>query len=179
MAEYQVIMTAQEIHEAIEVFAQKLVQQHGDCQQLALVGIQRRGVDLANRLCARMEAITGKKITKGSLDIALYRDDWTTKAIKPEILETSILFDVEGKKLVLVDDVLYTGRTIRAALEALADFGRPSKVELLVLVDRGHRELPIHADYVGLAQKTDVTDRVDVLVTERDNVDEVRLVRGA
>jgi pyrimidine operon attenuation protein/uracil phosphoribosyltransferase len=117
-------------------------------------------------------------VLAGSLDITLYRDDWTSQAPKPAVGETRIPFDVQGKTLVLVDDVLFTGRTIRAALEALADFGRPSKVELLVLVDRGGRELPIHPDYVGFTCETRREDRVDVLVTPFDGEDGVRLVRA-
>ena len=117
--------------------------------------------------------------TLGSLDIALYRDDWTVRGHKPSVGSTRIPFDVEGKALILVDDVLFTGRTIRAALEALVDFGRPSRIELLVLVDRGHRELPIHADYVGLCLETSPADRVDVLVSALDGEEGVRLVTPA
>jgi pyrimidine operon attenuation protein/uracil phosphoribosyltransferase len=140
-----------------------------------LVGIQRRGVLLAEELSRISAEEHGVDLPVGSLDITLYRDDWTSGALKPKIGRTSIPFDVEGKTLTLVDDVLYTGRTVRAALEALTDFGRPGRVELLVLVDRGHRELPIRPDYVGLSLTTDKHDRVDVLVASLDGEDGVRL----
>lgn len=163
--------------EALDSLVNRLLERHGDCRRLALIGIQRRGFALAGRLCGLMSGRLGMPVLSGSLDITLYRDDWTTKGPKPAIGKTHINFDVVEKTLVLVDDVLFTGRTIRAALEALTDFGRPSKVELLVLVDRGHRELPIHADYAGLILETDLSDRVDVLMTEYDDRDEVKLDR--
>lgn len=171
-------MSAEDMASALDSLAGRLLERHGACRNLALIGIQRRGVSIAEELRGRMERKLGQPVLAGSLDITLYRDDWTTKGPKPSVGETRIRFDVEGKTLVLVDDVLYTGRTIRAALEALTDFGRPSKVELLVLVDRGHRELPIHADYVGVTCPTDKEDRVDVLVRHIDGEQGVRLVKG-
>ena len=173
------LMSSAEMHACLDKLAGSLIERHGDCGNLALVGIQRRGVVIAAALRDRMAATLGSDVLSGSLDITLYRDDWTSKTPKPAIGETRIRFDVEGKTLILVDDVLFTGRTIRAALEALADFGRPSKVELLVLVDRGHRELPIHPDYVGLSCKTERSDRVDVLVKSLDGEEGVRLVPAA
>ena len=172
------LMSAEDMAHVLDVLADSLLDRHGRCREFALIGIQRRGVSIAGELCDRMSHRLGESVLVGSLDITLYRDDWTTKGAKPSVGETRIRFDVEGKTLVLVDDVLYTGRTVRAALEALADFGRPSKVELLVLVDRGHRELPIHADYVGIHCPTDKGDRVDVLVRNIDGEKGVRLVRG-
>ena len=172
------IMSAEDMARALDSLAGRLLERHGACKDLALIGIQRRGVSIAEELRGRMERKLGNPVLAGSLDITLYRDDWTTKGPKPSVGETRIRFDVEGKTLVLVDDVLYTGRTIRAALEALTDFGRPSKVELLVLVDRGHRELPIHADYVGVTCPTEKEDRVDVLVRGIDGEQGVRLVTG-
>jgi len=174
----QTLMTAEVMHACLDRLARELLDRHGGCDALALIGIQRRGVTIASALAARMAATLGRPVLTGSLDITLYRDDWTSQAPKPAVGETRIPFDVQGKTLVLVDDVLFTGRTIRAALEALADFGRPSKVELLVLVDRGGRELPIHPDYVGLTCETRREDRVDVLVTSFDGEDGVRLVRA-
>ncbi len=171
-------MSADDMARALDSLAGRLLERHGACRNLALIGIQRRGVSIAEELRARMERKLGEPVLAGSLDITLYRDDWTTKGPKPSVGETRIRFDVEGKTLVLVDDVLYTGRTIRAALEALTDFGRPSKVELLVLVDRGRRELPIHADYVGATCPTEKEDRVDVLVRNIDGEQGVRLVRA-
>jgi pyrimidine operon attenuation protein/uracil phosphoribosyltransferase len=173
------LMNADEMRATLDTLARRLVAAHGDCGQLALVGIQRRGVVIARSLRDRIGEITGRAVPSGSLDITLYRDDWTTLTGKPSVGETQIRFNVDGRNLVLVDDVLFTGRTIRAALEALTDFGRPSKVELLVLVDRGHRELPIHADYAGLVRATEKSDHVDVLVTEIDGEDGVRLVASA
>lgn len=170
------ILSAEAMSRTLDELAEALLARHGDCSQLALIGIQRRGVVIADHLSARMADKLGSPVLSGSLDITLYRDDWTTKGSKPAVGETRILFAVEGKTLVLVDDVLFTGRTIRAALEALADFGRPSKVELLVLVDRGHRELPINQDYAGLVLDTTRGDRVDVKVMSIDGAEGVFLV---
>lgn len=170
------LVSGDELNALLENLAGQILDRHGDCQDLALVGIQRRGVILANRLRDIMAQRLGRPVLSGSLDIALYRDDWTTKSVKPAVGETRIRFDVENKILVLVDDVLFTGRTIRAALEALADFGRPKKVELLALVDRGHRELPIHPDYVGLYRETDKADHIDVLVNEIDEGEGIQLI---
>jgi pyrimidine operon attenuation protein/uracil phosphoribosyltransferase len=172
------LLSAEDMRLILDKLARILLERHGDCATLALIGIQRRGVVIASGLRDRMAAQLGGPVLLGSLDITLYRDDWTSKSPKPAVGETRIPFDVQGKNLILVDDVLFTGRTVRAALEALADFGRPSMVELLVLVDRGHRELPIHADYVGLASETEKEDRVDVLVPSIDGEEGVRLVRA-
>ena len=174
----KILMTAAQMQLALESLAKDIIAKHGNCQNLAIIGIQRRGVVIADRLGKIINANLSKPVQSGSLDITLYRDDWTTKSPKPAVLHTNILFDVTSKNLILVDDVLFTGRTIRAALEALADFGRPNKVELLVLVDRGHRELPIHADYLSVQVETQKSDRVDVLVKEHDGMDEVRLVNN-
>ena len=176
MKKTRTLLTADELSAAIEKLADSLMARHGKASNLALVGIQRRGVDLAARIAAYIQKRHDHEVLFSTLDITLYRDDWTTLAQKPSVRKTHIPFDVAQKHLVLVDDVLFTGRTIRAALEALSDFGRPAKVELLVLVDRGHRELPIHADYVGLTVATETTDSVDVLLQERDEKDEVLLV---
>lgn len=176
MAQPVSILSAEAMGRTLDELAEALLQRHGDCSQLALVGIQRRGVVIAAYLSGRMANKLGAPVLSGSLDITLYRDDWTTKGLKPAVGETRIRFDVAGKTLVLVDDVLFTGRTVRAALEALADFGRPSKVELLVLVDRGHRELPVHPDYVGLVLETARGDRVDVKVASVDGDEGVFLV---
>lgn len=166
--EMKLLASGREVDAMLEHLADAVLARHESCEDLALVGIQRRGVVLAERLRDIMAARLGYPVLSGSLDITLYRDDWTTKGPKPSVNETRIRFDVKDKVLILVDDVLYTGRTIRAALEALTDFGRPRKVELLALVDRGHRELPIHADYVGLRRETSRREHVDVLVNEVD-----------
>lgn len=171
------LLKREDMARTLERLASEVVERHGaDAERLLLVGIQRRGVDLARRLAVLLERKTGKNIPLGTLDINLYRDDWTSMAAFPALGASSIPLPLEERKVLLVDDVLYTGRTVRAALEAILDYGRPDSVELLVLVDRGHRELPIHADYVGRAVRTSQTEKVDVLLAERDGSDEVRLV---
>ncbi len=175
MSAPRILLRADTLEAVLHTLARSLMERHS--RDLALIGIQRRGVDLARRLQERLGQ-SGMDVPVGTLDITLYRDDWTMKGAKPAVGRTQIPFSVEGKTLVLVDDVLYTGRTVRAALEALADFGRPGKVELLVLVDRGLRELPIHADYTGMAVETTPAQRVDVLLKERDERDEVLLVEA-
>jgi pyrimidine operon attenuation protein/uracil phosphoribosyltransferase len=179
MPDHRTLMSAEQMHAVLDNLADSLMAAHGACAELALIGIQRRGAVIAEYLRERMSDRLGAPVRSGSLDINLYRDDWTTKTVNPAVGETHIRFDVDGKILILVDDVLFTGRTVRAALEALADFGRPSRVELLVLVDRGHRELPIRADYVGLSLETGRSDHVDVLVTAIDGEEGVRLVPGS
>lgn len=178
------LLTHEDIHRTLERLAYQVLERHGSelslgsdqaTPSLLLVGIQRRGVDLSKRLATILSAKLGKEIPLGTLDINLYRDDWTSLSSLPAIAASSIPLPLENKLVLLVDDVLYTGRTIRAALEAILDYGRPAKVELLVLVDRGHRELPIHADYVGRQVNTSRADQVNVLLTERDGLDEVRL----
>ena len=171
------IMDGNELVSTLARLAQELLKRHNNCRKLAIVGIQRRGVFLASRLKALLDKELGSKVSEGGLDINLYRDDWTTLGPRAVVGRTMLDFDVNDSELVLVDDVLFTGRTIRAALEALADFGRPRKVELLVLVDRGHRELPIHADYIGKTIQTERDERVDVMLSELDGRDEILLIR--
>jgi pyrimidine operon attenuation protein/uracil phosphoribosyltransferase len=146
-------------------------------EDLLLIGIQRRGVELAERIAKLIEKDEGVEIPRGALDITLYRDDLETVGPKPVIGETRLPGDLTGKHAVIVDDVLYTGRTVRAALDELADFGRPKRISLCVLVDRGRRELPIQADVVGKIVKTGPDDRVEVQVEEVDGRDQVDLVR--
>ncbi len=153
--------------------ADKIIQNHNTCDKVMLIGIQRRGVNIAQRLHDILEKRTLKCLPMGTLDINLYRDDWTSLDVKAHIGQSNILHEVDGMTIILVDDVLYTGRTIRAALDALLDYGRPQKVELLVLVDRGHRELPIEGNYVGCQVSTKVDEHVNVLVLEQDGKDEV------
>ena len=169
------IMDAAGIDRCLEDLAAQVAATAPAAGKLAVIGIQRRGVFLASRLALLLEKKLGQSVPQGELDINLYRDDWTTLGQQPVVGRTKLNFDVRGMNLLLVDDVLFTGRTIRAALEALTDFGRPNKVELLVLVDRGHRELPIQADYAGKTLKTERSERVDVMLRELDGSDEVVL----
>jgi pyrimidine operon attenuation protein/uracil phosphoribosyltransferase len=176
MEECKDILGEKDIQRTVERLAMEVLEAHGDCSQLALVGVQRRGVDLALRLKAVLDQRLGRELPMGKLDINLYRDDWTRLDVQPQINSTEIPFALDGADVLLVDDVLFTGRTTRAAMEAILDFGRPRRVELLVLVDRGHRELPIHADYVGKQIETLRGEHVDVLLKERDGRDKVCLV---
>ena len=165
------------IQRALARMASEIVERANGTDRLVLVGIQRRGVELAERLARLIEASEGVTIPRGKLDITLYRDDLQAIGPRPVVGETR-LPDLDGKVVVIVDDVLYTGRTIRAALDEFADFGRPQRVLLCVLVDRGGRELPIQPDLVGIRVSTAPEDRVDVFVSELDGRDAVELVRG-
>jgi pyrimidine operon attenuation protein/uracil phosphoribosyltransferase len=163
---------------ALTRMASEIVEHAGGPEQLVLVGIQRRGVQLAERLARQVEQLEGRRIPCGALDITLYRDDLQAIGPRPVIGETRIPGDLDGCTVVIVDDVLYTGRTIRAALDELADFGRPRRILLCVLVDRGGRELPIQPDIVGVTHPLGPNDRVDVLVQDLDGRDAVELVRA-
>src|SRR6476661_3535044 len=165
------------IGRALARMASEIVERSGGTESLVLVGIQRRGVELADRLQRLIEQSEGSKVPAGKLDITLYRDDLQTVGPRPVVGETS-LPDLDGRTVVIVDDVLYTGRTVRAALDECADFGRPRRILLCVLVDRGGRELPIQADIIGTTVSTTPGDRVDVFVSELDKRDAVELVRG-
>ncbi|MDM8538919.1 bifunctional pyr operon transcriptional regulator/uracil phosphoribosyltransferase PyrR [Desulfobacterales bacterium HSG17] len=158
--------------------AYSIIEVHKGTEKLALIGIQTRGVHIAQRLQAKIMDIEGVKVPTGHMDITLYRDDWTQIGHHPVVQATNISFSVDGKHIVLVDDVLFTGRTIRAAMDALIDFGRPDRIELAVLVDRGHRELPIQADFVGKYVETRHSETVNVLVAECDDSDEVIIEQG-
>ena len=163
---------------ALARMASEIVERCHGTDHLVLVGIQRRGVELAHRLADLIERTEGRPIPLGKLDITLYRDDLQSIGASPVVGETKLPHQLDGQTVVIVDDVLHTGRTIRAALDELADFGRPRRTLLCVLVDRGGRELPIHADIIGTTVTTAGDDRVDVLVTERDGEDAVNLVRA-
>lgn len=169
------IMSASDMQQTLERLATEVLAQVRDHDSLALIGIQRRGVDLAQRLSQVLGAQLQRIVLCGELDINLYRDDWTTSLATPTISATRIDFALEDKTIILVDDVLYTGRTIRSALEAIVDFGRPQAVKLLVLIDRGHRELPIQADFIGQTVVTNRHEVVNVFVVERDGHDAVVL----
>lgn len=148
--------------------ANEIVELNDGTENLVIVGIQRRGVQLASRLCSLIEDSEGSSILQGSLDITLYRDDLQTIGPRPVVGPTNIPWGIDGKNVVIVDDVLYTGRTVRAALDEIADFGRPARIALAVLIDRGGRELPIQPDVVGKKINVEPGDRVDVLVDEID-----------
>lgn len=177
MHEYATILDALHMDRTLQRLATEVVERRGSDLKLALLGIQRRGADLAKRIKIRIDALRGTSTPLGKLDINLYRDDWTTLDTRPSITCTDIPFDIEDTSIVLVDDVLFSGRTVRSALEAILDYGRPRRVELLVLIDRGGRELPIQADYVGKTVTTQTHEHVNVLVNERDGEDKVCLVR--
>ena len=160
------------IQRALSRIAHEILEKNHGSEQLALVGIYTRGVFLSRRLAAIIKEIEGEDIPCGEIDITLYRDDVGRSRVHPEVRGTKIPFSVDDVRIVLVDDVLYTGRTVRAALDALIDFGRPLNIQLAVLVDRGHRELPIRADYVGKNLPTARDERVSVRLVECDGADE-------
>lgn len=166
------VMDTGDMDRAIRRIAHEILEKNRGSDDLVLLGIQTRGVPLAQRLALALEGIEGSAVAAGSLDIGLYRDDLDQRP-KMELGATSVPVPIGGKTVVLVDDVLYTGRTIRAALDALADIGRPSRVQLAVLVDRGHRELPIRPDYIGKNVPTSRSERVSVRLVERDGEDGV------
>ncbi|PUU91176.1 MAG: pyrimidine operon attenuation protein / uracil phosphoribosyltransferase [Halanaerobium sp.] len=161
---------------AITRIAHEILEKNKGTEDLVLIGIRTRGVPLAERLAAKIEEIEGIKLPTGILDITLYRDDLSTVAQQPIVHRTEIPFDITGKKVVLVDDVLYTGRTVRAALDALIDLGRPLQIQLAIMIDRGHRELPIRADFVGKNLPTSKEEVVDVNFKEIDEKDAVLLL---
>jgi len=170
-------MDKDEIRRSLLRLSHQILEKNREIEDLVVVGIHRRGVTLAERISKMIEEIKGKKLPTGTLDITLYRDDLTRIAYQPVVRNTNILFPIDDKKVVLVDDVLYTGRTVRAAIDALIDFGRPKKIELVVLIDRGHRELPIRADYVGKNIPTSPEEMVEVKVEELDGTDEVLILK--
>ncbi len=171
------VMDAARIDRTLARIAHEVLERHRDLEDVALVGIRTRGVVIAERLAALVEQIAHVALPSGSLDITLYRDDLMRQPVGPQpvVRSTDIRFPIENRRILLVDDVLYTGRTIRAALDALVDYGRPRQIQLAVLVDRGHRELPIKADYVGKNLPTSLTQSVQVRLRETDGVDEVLL----
>jgi len=162
-----VVMDGPAIDRALTRIAHEILEANSGCESVALVGIVTRGTVVAARLAERIELIEGATVPVGNLDISFYRDDVATR-LAPEVHRTDIPFDVEGRNVVLVDDVLFTGRTIRAAMDAIMDYGRPGSMQLAVLVDRGHRELPIRADYVGKNVPTSRKERVRVILTDVD-----------
>jgi pyrimidine operon attenuation protein/uracil phosphoribosyltransferase len=170
------LMSASEIDRTLVRLAHEILEKTGDLSKLAFIGIKRRGVPLAQRLAAKIASLENIQVPTGILDISLYRDDLSTIAERPVLNAKQIDFEVSGKDIVLMDDVLYTGRTIRAALDALFDHGRPARVQLLVLIDRGHRELPIEARYIGRMVQTSNNEIIEVKFQEIDEQEKVLLV---
>ncbi len=170
------LMDAARLARTLSRIAHEIAERHPDLERTALVGVRTRGVPLARRLALLVKAAVGVSPSVGALDITLYRDDLTTIAPNPVMKATDIPFSIDGWTVILVDDVLFTGRTIRAAIDELIDFGRPARIELAVLLDRGHRELPIHADYVGKFLTTSREANVQVLLVEEDGADRVLLL---
>jgi pyrimidine operon attenuation protein/uracil phosphoribosyltransferase len=176
MTEKAKILDKEGINRSLMRIAHEIIEKNKGVENLCLVGIRKRGVYLAQRLAAGIKRIENKEVAVGILDITLYRDDLTLIDNQPIVHKTEIDFDIQDKVLVLVDDVLYTGRTVRAALDALIDFGRPKIIQLAVLVDRGHRELPVRPDFVGKNIPTSLKETVEVRLEETDGVDEVVIV---
>ncbi|MEO6829821.1 MAG: bifunctional pyr operon transcriptional regulator/uracil phosphoribosyltransferase PyrR [Acidobacteriaceae bacterium] len=170
------LMSSSEIERTLVRLAHEIVEKNNGSDGLALVGIERRGVPLARRLARLLEMIEKKSIDVGTLDIQLYRDDLSTRDPRPVVKPGALGFDVNGRDVVLVDDVLYTGRTTRAALDALMDYGRPKRVQLLALIDRGHRELPIEASFVGRTIQTTEHEIIEVKLEEVDDSEQVLLM---
>ncbi len=170
------ILSASEIERTLVRLAHQIVEKNSGSENLGLVGIKRRGVPLAQRLAALIENIEKQPVDTGSLDIEFYRDDLTTHDTRPVVRREAVGFDITGRNIILVDDVLYTGRTTRAALDALFDHGRPNRVQLCVLIDRGHRELPIEASFIGRTVPTTRREIIEVKLREIDNDEQVIIV---
>ena len=172
-----IILSSDDIRRAVRRIAHEIVERNHGVSAVALIGMHTRGVPLARRLAEAIREFEGESVPVGELDIGLYRDDIPSLELRPRLQRTEMPVDIDGWRLVLVDDVLYTGRSIRAAMDALTDFGRPASIQLAVLVDRGHRELPIRPDYVGKNIPTATQESVQVLLEETDGRDEVRIMR--
>jgi pyrimidine operon attenuation protein/uracil phosphoribosyltransferase len=172
------ILDAADIERIVTRITHEILEVHKGAGNLSLIGIQTRGVFLARRIQSLIKKIEGIEIPAGVIDITLYRDDWTRISHHPVVQATDIFFSIDEKQIVLIDDVLFTGRTIRAAMDAVMDYGRPDLIELAVLVDRGHRELPVQANYVGKHVATRRFETVNVLLSEHDGIDQVVLEKG-
>lgn len=172
------LLNKQDIDRILSRIAHEIIEKNKGPENICLVGIQRGGVHLARRIAAKIAAIEGVNVPVGSLDISLYRDDISLRKKHPVVRKTEIPFDISEKVIVLVDDVLFTGRSIRSALDALMDFGRPAQIQLAILIDRGHRELPIRADYAGKNIPTSKNENIDVQLEEDSSEDKVILISG-
>jgi pyrimidine operon attenuation protein/uracil phosphoribosyltransferase len=174
----RMVLDAQGVERALARVTHEILERNKGVEDLVFIGVRSLGVEIAERLAAKAAAIEGVEVPRGIIDITLYRDDLSRAGQQPAVKGTNIPFDLDDRQVVLVDDVLYTGRTVRAALDALMDLGRPRCVQLAVLIDRGHRELPIRADYVGKNLPTAANESVQVRLKERDGRDEVVLIRA-
>ena len=171
------ILDAEGIKRTLQRISHEILEKNQGAGNLVVIGIRKRGAHLAERIVKNIKAIEGKEVPAGALDITLYRDDLTEIAEQPVVRSTEIDFDITEKKIILVDDVLFTGRTVRCALDELIDFGRPANIQLAVLIDRGHRELPIRPDFVGKNIPTTKKDSVEVRIKETDDIEEVVVLR--
>ena len=171
-----ILLNANKINRNLIRLAHEIVEKNSNLEELAIIGIRTRGDFIANRIALIIKEITKTEINKGTIDVTFYRDDFKTNLGSPKVGPSNILFNINSKNIILIDDVLYTGRTIRAAMEELFSMGRPNKVQLAVLIDRGHRELPIKADYVGKNYPTSFNEHIHVYLTEFDDKESVELV---
>lgn len=171
------VLDADGIKRTLQRISHEIIEKNQGVENLAVIGIRSRGAYLAERIAENLREIEEKKVPLGIIDITMYRDDLTEVAEQPVVHETEIEFDISGTKIVLVDDVLFSGRTVRCALDELVDFGRPANIQLAVLIDRGHRELPIRPDYVGKNIPTGKEENVEVRLSETDGVEEVVVIR--
>jgi len=178
MEKKKVVMDAEGIERSLTRMAHEILERNKGTDNLIIIGIRKGGVSLGERLCEKISAIEGTEVMSGSLDITLHRDDVLTTGKRPPIGKTYIPFPLDHKKVVLVDDVLFTGRTIRAAMDALMDFGRPERIQLAVLIDRGHRELPIRADFIGGTLPSSLWENISVNMTDDRSMDEVVIEEG-
>jgi pyrimidine operon attenuation protein/uracil phosphoribosyltransferase len=173
-----VILDKQDINRTLTRIAHEIWEKNRGVEDLVFIGIRRRGVTIAQRLSQKLKDIAGVSVPVGALDITLYRDDLSEISSQPVLKKTEIAFTLKGKTIILLDDVLYTGRTVRAALDGIIDLGRPTAIQLAVLVDRGHRELPIQANYVGKNISTSKNESVELLLEEEDGIDQVIIKKG-
>ena len=171
------ILSSKDLERKTTRIVHEILEDNSDIKDIAIIGIKTRGEYLGRRIVDKLNSIEKKEIPFGTLDITLYRDDLRNNLLLPELKETDIPFNVENKTIILVDDVLFTGRTIRAAIDAVMDFGRPANIKLAVLVDRGLRELPIQADYIGLSIETASSQKIKVFLKEKDKKDKVVLLK--
>lgn len=176
MGNIHMVLDAIDVERILKKMTHEIIESHKRMDKLALIGVHTRGVHLAHRIQALIKEEKGIELETGAVDINLYRDDWTRIGAQPIVRKSEISFNIDGKLIILIDDVLFTGRTVRAAMDALMDFGRPDRIELAVFIDRGHRELPIHADYIGQTVKTKLNEAVNVLLEEIDDVDRVDIL---